>query len=226
MPRSFGPAAELLERVLARAGRERSTQAIDGADPLVPGACSNIESVSASVHAAWTSTVVSTPPARAAARGRPARTCAGWRRARPSSRPWGAPLEIPEVLVCVDDHGLLRADCASPRRRSAGGLRNRAEDARREPTQNLPRVRLRDERRARCRRSSAPSCPDRGPERRDAERADLGRELRDAAVLGAGLDRLHLVREASKPTRMIPPGLMPAFLIDWIAPSAGGPQAE
>ena len=32
--------------------------------------------------------------------------------------------------------------------------------------------------------------------------------------------------EASKPTRMISPGLMPAFLIDWIAPSAGGPQAE
>jgi hypothetical protein len=32
--------------------------------------------------------------------------------------------------------------------------------------------------------------------------------------------------EASKPTRRMPPGLMPAFLIDWIAPRAGGPQAE
>ena len=59
----------------------------------------------------------------------------------------------------------------------------------------------------------------------DAQLAHLGRELRDARVLGSGLDRGDLVREASNPTTVIAEGSMFAFLIASSAPMIGGPQA-
>ena len=90
----------------------------------------------------------------------------------------------------------------------------------------LAGVRLRHERRSGVHVLRHGLALDGRPERLDAEIADLGRELRDAAGLGSRLDRLDLVSRARRSPRGDPPGLMPAFLIDWIAPSAGGPDAQ
>ena len=61
MPRSAGRAASSSSRAAARSGERRSTQAMTAPIQGVRDACSNIESVSESLQAACTSTVVETP---------------------------------------------------------------------------------------------------------------------------------------------------------------------
>ena len=122
-------------------------------------ACSNMESVSESEQAACTSTVRDTP-ARSSSGSRSAGSKVRADDAVLGRHPGhGLPLEVPEVVMCVDDHGArLRADCG-PRRRSAGGLRrmdgvrpswSRLRTCLRWPSSRAP---------CPCRRSSAPSCP-------------------------------------------------------------------
>ena len=63
-PRSFGWLASSASRSRARSGERRSSQAMTAPIHSCRQACANIASVSASVHAAWTSTVFVTPAGR------------------------------------------------------------------------------------------------------------------------------------------------------------------
>ena len=140
----------------------------------------------------------------------------------------GLPLEVPEVVVGVDDHRGhgSDSDVRAPRRgpAAAGGRRGALPRA---ACLVLAGVRLRDERGAgvdvlRHLLARAPRCR---ASRSRASRSSPGTARRWRSRCRA-LIAFTSSGEASKPTRMIAPGLMPAFLIDWIAPSAGGPQAE
>ena len=224
MPRSFGCAEARRAARLARSGERSRSRRRPPPIQSWRAACSNRRRVEVGAGRLDEHRPLDAARRQQRLQVRRARTYAGSRRARPSST---AALPAPSSRSDGVRRRSRLLETRGPRRRftSPGAPAIRRKDgvcrssrtSRHWPWSRTP---------SRCPRSSAPSC--RCTALYSVATPSEPIFAGNCATLPVSFPALICATSsgsASNPTRMISPGLMPAFLIDWIAPSTGGPQA-